>query len=102
MRRRIAIGLLLSPDVTASRFMTRRILGDAAPAQPIEFDQMKRCDFTILPGVGAASASLFTACGHLEEKLIPALIHDEECVPAVAVNIASIRTVRPNRRRWRF
>jgi anaerobic selenocysteine-containing dehydrogenase len=44
---------------------------------------MKRREFIILSSVGAASASLLSACGHAEEKLIPALIPDEEYVPGI-------------------
>src|SRR5262245_58828997 len=44
---------------------------------------MKRRQFIILSGVGATSASLLSACGHPEEKLIPALIPDEEYVPGI-------------------
>ncbi|HZM87141.1 MAG TPA: molybdopterin-dependent oxidoreductase [Blastocatellia bacterium] len=44
---------------------------------------MKRREFIILGGIGATSASLLSACGHPEEKLIPALIPDEEFVPGI-------------------
>ncbi|HSB10652.1 MAG TPA: molybdopterin-dependent oxidoreductase [Blastocatellia bacterium] len=44
---------------------------------------MKRREFIILSGVGATSASLLSACGHPEEKLIPAFIPDEEFVPGI-------------------
>ena len=44
---------------------------------------MKRREFIILTGVGATSASLLSACGHPEEKLIPAFIPDEEFVPGI-------------------
>jgi anaerobic selenocysteine-containing dehydrogenase len=44
---------------------------------------MKRREFIILGGIGATSASLLSACGHPEEKLIPALIPDEEYVPGI-------------------
>jgi anaerobic selenocysteine-containing dehydrogenase len=44
---------------------------------------MKRREFIILSGVGAASASLLSACRHPEEKLIPALIPDDEYVPGI-------------------
>jgi menaquinone reductase, molybdopterin-binding-like subunit len=44
---------------------------------------MKRREFIILSSVGAASASLLSACGHPEEKLIPAFIPDEEYVPGI-------------------
>ena len=44
---------------------------------------MKRREFIILSGIGATSASLLSACGHPEEKLIPALIPDEEYVPGI-------------------
>jgi anaerobic selenocysteine-containing dehydrogenase len=44
---------------------------------------MKRREFIILSSVGATSASLLSACGHPEEKLIPALIPDDEFVPGV-------------------
>ena len=44
---------------------------------------MKRREFIILGGIGATSASLLSACGHPEEKLIPALIPDDEYVPGI-------------------
>lgn len=44
---------------------------------------MKRREFIILGSVGAASASLLSACGHPEEKLIPAFIPNDEYVPGV-------------------
>src|SRR5262245_49343882 len=44
---------------------------------------MKRREFIILTSVGATSASLLSACGHPEEKLIPAFIPDEEFVPGI-------------------
>jgi menaquinone reductase, molybdopterin-binding-like subunit len=44
---------------------------------------MKRREFIILTGVGATSASVLSACGHPENKLIPALIPDEEYVPGI-------------------
>ncbi len=44
---------------------------------------MNRRKFIILTGVGATSAGVLGACGHPEEKLIPALIPDEEYVPGV-------------------
>jgi anaerobic selenocysteine-containing dehydrogenase len=44
---------------------------------------MKRREFIILSSVGATSASLLSACGHPEEKLIPALIPDDEYVPGI-------------------
>jgi len=44
---------------------------------------MKRREFIILGGIGATSATLLSACGHPEEKLIPALIPDEEFVPGI-------------------
>jgi anaerobic selenocysteine-containing dehydrogenase len=44
---------------------------------------MKRREFIILGGMGATSASLLSACGHPEEKLIPAFIPDEEYVPGI-------------------
>jgi anaerobic selenocysteine-containing dehydrogenase len=44
---------------------------------------MKRREFIILSGIGATSASLLSACGHPEEKLIPALIPDDEYVPGI-------------------
>ena len=44
---------------------------------------MKRREFIILSGVGATSASLLSACGHPEEKLIPALIPDDQYVPGI-------------------
>jgi anaerobic selenocysteine-containing dehydrogenase len=44
---------------------------------------MKRRQFIILSGIGATSASLLSACGHPEEKLIPALIPDDEYVPGI-------------------
>jgi menaquinone reductase, molybdopterin-binding-like subunit len=50
---------------------------------------MKRRQFIILTGIGATSAGLLTACGHPEEKLIPALIPDDEYVPGIDVWKAS-------------
>ena len=44
---------------------------------------MKRREFIILSSIGATSASLLSACGHPEEKLIPAFIPDDEYVPGV-------------------
>jgi len=44
---------------------------------------MKRREFIILSGIGATSASLLSACGHPEERLIPALIPDDEYVPGI-------------------
>ena len=44
---------------------------------------MKRREFIVLSGIGATSASLLSACGHPEEKLIPALIPDDEYVPGI-------------------
>ncbi|HSF23602.1 MAG TPA: molybdopterin-dependent oxidoreductase, partial [Blastocatellia bacterium] len=44
---------------------------------------MKRREFIILTGVGATSSTLLSACGHPEEKLIPALIPDDQYVPGV-------------------
>src|SRR4030095_1911329 len=44
---------------------------------------MKRREFIILSGIGATSASLLSACGHPEEKLIPALIPIYEYVPGI-------------------
>ena len=44
---------------------------------------MKRREFIVLSGIGATSASLLSACGHPEEKLIPAFIPDEEYVPGI-------------------
>lgn len=44
---------------------------------------MRRREFIILSGIGATSASLLSACGHAEEKLIPALIPDEDFVPGI-------------------
>jgi anaerobic selenocysteine-containing dehydrogenase len=45
--------------------------------------QMKRREFIILNGIGAASAGLLSACGHPENKLIPALIPDDEYIPGI-------------------
>jgi anaerobic selenocysteine-containing dehydrogenase len=44
---------------------------------------MKRRKFIILTGVGATSAGLLSACGHPENRLIPALIPDDEYVPGI-------------------
>ena len=44
---------------------------------------MKRRNFIILTSLGAATASVLSACGHPEEKLIPALIPDEEYIPGL-------------------
>lgn len=44
---------------------------------------MKRREFIILSSIGATSASLLSACGHPEEKLIPAFIPDEDYIPGI-------------------
>ena len=44
---------------------------------------MKRRSFIILSGLGAAGTTMLGACGHPEEKLIPALIPDDEYVPGI-------------------
>jgi anaerobic selenocysteine-containing dehydrogenase len=44
---------------------------------------MKRREFIILTGVGATGATVLSACGHPENKLIPALIPDNEYVPGM-------------------
>src|SRR5262249_36881972 len=44
---------------------------------------MKRREFIILTGVGATSASVLSACGHPEEKLIPVFIPDDQYIPGV-------------------
>lgn len=44
---------------------------------------MKRRSFIILTGLGAASTTMLGACGHPEEKLIPALVPDDEYVPGI-------------------
>ncbi|HEU4390520.1 MAG TPA: molybdopterin-dependent oxidoreductase, partial [Blastocatellia bacterium] len=44
---------------------------------------MKRREFIILTSVGAASAGVLSSCGHPDEKLIPALIPDDEYVPGI-------------------
>src|SRR5262249_20854647 len=44
---------------------------------------MKRREFIILSSVGATGATLLSACGHPENKLIPALIADNEYVPGL-------------------
>lgn len=44
---------------------------------------MKRREFIKITGLGATSASLLSACGHPEEKLIPAWVPDEEYVPGI-------------------
>ena len=44
---------------------------------------MKRREFIILTGVGATGTTVLSACGHPEEKLIPALIPDNEYVPGI-------------------
>jgi anaerobic selenocysteine-containing dehydrogenase len=44
---------------------------------------MKRREFIKLTGLGATSATVLSACGHPEEKLIPAWIPDEEYVPGI-------------------
>jgi anaerobic selenocysteine-containing dehydrogenase len=50
---------------------------------------MKRRQFIILTGAGAASTTLLSACGHPEEKLVPALIPDDEYIPGIDVWKAS-------------
>ena len=62
--------------------------GFATPNQKLETRNqktnfMKRREFIILSGIGATSASLLSACGHPEEKLIPAFIPDDEYVPGI-------------------
>jgi anaerobic selenocysteine-containing dehydrogenase len=44
---------------------------------------MKRREFIILTGAGATSASLLSACGHPEDRLIPALVPDDKYVPGL-------------------
>ncbi|HEX8185287.1 MAG TPA: molybdopterin-dependent oxidoreductase, partial [Blastocatellia bacterium] len=44
---------------------------------------MKRREFIILTGVGATSATMLSACGHPENRLVPALIPDDEYVPGL-------------------
>ncbi len=44
---------------------------------------MKRREFIILTGSGAASTTLLSGCGHPENTLIPALIPDETTIPGV-------------------
>lgn len=44
---------------------------------------MKRREFIILTGVGATGATVLSACGHPENKLIPVLIPDNEYVPGL-------------------
>src|SRR5215216_3242819 len=44
---------------------------------------MKRREFIILTGLGATSTTMLSACGHPENKLIPALIPDNEYVPGL-------------------
>jgi anaerobic selenocysteine-containing dehydrogenase len=56
---------------------------EARNQKPETDDFMKRREFIILSSVGAASASLLSACRHPEEKLIPALIPDDEYVPGI-------------------
>jgi anaerobic selenocysteine-containing dehydrogenase len=50
---------------------------------------MKRRKFIILTGLGATSATMLSACGHPENKLIPALIADDEYVPGLDYRKAS-------------
>jgi anaerobic selenocysteine-containing dehydrogenase len=51
---------------------------------------MKRRNFIILTSLGAASASVLGACGHPEEKLIPALIPDDEYIPGIDYSKATV------------
>src|SRR5215831_20916759 len=44
---------------------------------------MKRREFIVLSGVGATGATLLSACGHPEERHVPALVPDEEYVPGI-------------------
>src|SRR5215470_12366881 len=44
---------------------------------------MKRREFIILTGAGAATTTLLSACGHPENKLIPVFIPDDEYVPGL-------------------
>ena len=51
---------------------------------------MKRRNFIILTSLGAATTSVLGACGHPEEKLIPALIPDEEYIPGIDYSKATV------------
>ncbi len=55
-----------------------------------ETAKMKRRNFIVLTSLGAASASVLGACGHPEEKLIPALIPDEEYIPGIDYSKATV------------
>src|SRR5215831_5351175 len=44
---------------------------------------MKRREFIILTAAGATTTTLLSACGHPENKLIPAFIPDDEYVPGL-------------------
>jgi anaerobic selenocysteine-containing dehydrogenase len=44
---------------------------------------MKRREFIILTGAGATSASLLSACGHPEDRIIPVLVPDDKYVPGL-------------------
>lgn len=64
------------------RFLTKLI--KAGNRKPEARNQsMKRREFIILTGVGATGATVLSACGHPENKLIPALIPDNEYVPGL-------------------
>jgi anaerobic selenocysteine-containing dehydrogenase len=53
------------------------------PVERIRNRLMKRREFIILTGAGATGATVLSACGHPENKLIPALIPDNEYVPGL-------------------
>src|SRR5262249_4505524 len=44
---------------------------------------MKRREFIMFTGAGAATTTLLSACGHPENKLIPVFIPDDEYVPGL-------------------
>jgi anaerobic selenocysteine-containing dehydrogenase len=44
---------------------------------------MKRREFIVLTSVGAASATVLSACGHPENRIIPVLVPDDEYIPGV-------------------
>lgn len=51
---------------------------------------MKRREFLVLTAAGVTSAAALTACGHPENKLIPAFIPDEQSIPGIDTWKASV------------
>jgi anaerobic selenocysteine-containing dehydrogenase len=72
--------------VFGSVFLDRATLLNSEPGSRIPESNgftadMKRREFIVLTSAGATGATLLSACGHPETKLIRALVPDEEYVP---------------------